>query len=170
MNIDESKLVDFVNNDYKKYPDAVKRYLSTAVIRFAKNLMTEVETCESPIELLMGIALNQVFEKSIANMVDDYLIIPQEKIVCNDKKYRVDFLIVIRNNEKTLSFVIECDGHDFHEKTKEQAKKDKKRDRDLMLLGYLVIRFAGSEIFENPDSCAREVVNIIITQLEEASE
>lgn len=45
---------------------------------------------------------------------------------------------------------IELDGHDFHERTKEQARRDKKRDRDLSALGFPVARFTGSEIFAAP--------------------
>ena len=33
---------------------------------------------------------------------------------------------------------MECDGHDFHERTKEQASSDKKRDRSLQAAGFLV--------------------------------
>lgn len=53
--------------------------------------------------------------------------------------------------------IIECDGHDFHEKTKQQASRDKKRDRDLTTLGYAIYRFTGSEIFKNPSRCFDEV-------------
>ena len=48
---------------------------------------------------------------------------------------------------------VECDGHDFHEKTKEQAARDKKRDRDLQALGYRVLRFSGSEIYRDVNAC-----------------
>lgn len=47
-------------------------------------------------------------------------------------------------------FVVELDGHDFHERTKEQASRDKKRDRDLAAIGLPVIRFTGSDIYKDP--------------------
>ena len=162
----DKELIEFVEEDYNQYPDSVKRYISNKALSYMNNLMSEVDTCESPIEYLLGIAMNVLFPKSIHYLVDDYFINPQENIECGTKRYRVDFLIVIRRDGQIHSFVVECDGHDFHEKTKEQAKKDKKRDRDLLLKGYPVIRFTGSEIFENPDNCAREVVNLIISYLE----
>ena len=43
---------------------------------------------------------------------------------------------------------IECDGHDFHEKTKEQAQRDKEKDRILQANGWLIARFTGSEIYK----------------------
>lgn len=55
--------------------------------------------------------------------------------------------------------VVECDGHEFHEKTPEQAKKDKSRDRDLLTCGYPVMRFTGSEIYLHPLKCAEQVIH-----------
>lgn len=48
------------------------------------------------------------------------------------------------------TLAIECDGHDFHEKTKAQASRDKRRDRELASAGAPVVRFTGSEIFRDP--------------------
>ena len=67
-------------------------------------------------------------------------------------KYRADFL-VYSDSGKGDKIVIECDGHDFHEKTKEQAQRDKKRDRDMQIAGYKVYRFTGSEIHRTRGQC-----------------
>ncbi|WP_431858685.1 endonuclease domain-containing protein [Azospirillum sp.] len=75
-------------------------------------------------------------------------------------QHRVDFLVVGHLNPlnpMSNFVVVECDGHDFHEKTKEQAKRDKRRDRDLQKQGYSVLRFTGSEIFIDPEGCVREI-------------
>jgi very-short-patch-repair endonuclease len=58
----------------------------------------------------------------------------------------------------TRQLVVECDGHQFHEKTKEQVSRDKKRDRDLQTAGYKVFRFSGSEISNDPIACAYDVL------------
>lgn len=80
----------------------------------------------------------------------------------NGRKYRVDFLInSIDENGKEIKLIVECDGHDFHEKTKIQAQRDKKRDRELILSGYTVLRFTGSEIFKDVDICSWEVIHTI---------
>ncbi len=73
--------------------------------------------------------------------------------------HRVDFAIEIPRK-----VVIECDGHAFHEKTKEQAQKDKARDRYLQIEGWAVLRFTGSEIFRNADACVVEVLNLLKRQ------
>lgn len=70
--------------------------------------------------------------------------------------YRVDFLVTFNG----VKYVIECDGHDFHERTKEQAQKDKKRDRDLQNLGYKVFRFTGSEIWTSRGKCVVTALGI----------
>ena len=79
---------------------------------------------------------------------------PQEKI----DQYIVDFLIVAINDKDEIvsKLIIECDGHDYHNITKEQAQKDRSRDRKLQSLGYAVLRFTGSEIYNNGIRCAGE--------------
>lgn len=76
--------------------------------------------------------------------------------------YRADFLIVDCSVPFELAkprfMVVECDGHEFHEKTKEQAKRDKKRDRFFQSRGIKVLRFTGSEIFSDPEAVAAEIV------------
>jgi hypothetical protein len=53
--------------------------------------------------------------------------------------------------------IVECDGHDFHERTKAQAKRDRSRDRKWQQQGVPVFRFTGSEIWTDPLECARQV-------------
>lgn len=74
----------------------------------------------------------------------------------NIDMYRPDFII---NNK----YIIEIDGHDFHEKTKEQVRKDKQRERYLQSKGYIVIRFTGSEVYNNNHKCWYELLQIIYT-------
>lgn len=67
---------------------------------------------------------------------------------------------VVRRHDK-FRMVIECDGHNFHERTKAQAKRDRKRDRILQSLGYVVFRFTGSEIWRNPLQCANQAIEYL---------
>lgn len=69
-------------------------------------------------------------------------------------KYRVDFMIT-GNMPAT---VVECDGHDWHEKSREQAAKDKKRDRFLQSQGFRVFHFTGSEIHKKGLFCVIEAI------------
>lgn len=62
-----------------------------------------------------------------------------------------------------LKLAIEIDGHDFHEKTKEQAGRDKRRDREITKYDYIIIRFTGSEVYTNAIKCVQEALDIFIT-------
>lgn len=99
-------------------------------------------------------------ECSIGN--DRTTIWPQVEIASIDgKSYRLDFLVEFHTQINGVAarvlLDVECDGHDFHERTKEQAERDKARDRDMQALGYRVARFTGSEIARSPESVASKI-------------
>lgn len=73
--------------------------------------------------------------------------------------YRVDFLISYSYFGMTKRLVVECDGHDFHEKTKLQAWRDKKRDRQIP---HKIYRFTGAEIHACAELCASEILDKIV--------
>jgi very-short-patch-repair endonuclease len=77
--------------------------------------------------------------------------------------YRADFVFVTRDTIKNSihKFVVECDGHEFHDKTKQQAARDKARDRALVVAGAAVMRFTGSEIHRDADECYGQVVDAL---------
>lgn len=69
-------------------------------------------------------------------------------------RYRLDFAIP---NQR---IAIELDGHEYH-KTKYQRTRDAKRDRWLYGQGWHVLRFTGSEIYENLDRCIDEICALV---------
>lgn len=81
---------------------------------------------------------------------------PQHEVL----DYRVDFRVVCQSHPSLASqfpkIAIELDGHEFHEKTKEQVAKRNGRDRALMLSGWRVIRFSGSEFYRKPYDCIED--------------
>ncbi len=97
--------------------------------------------------------------------IDNYLFTPIEKIMYNALikknisftpqvkigRYIVDFVVNINNNK----IILECDGRDFH-----NPFHDKKRDKELKLLGLNIIHCTGSEIYENVDSCIEKIINL----------
>lgn len=60
-------------------------------------------------------------------------------------KYFADFYIPILNK------IIELDGHEWHEKTPEQAENDRVRERFIQDKGFLVVRFTGREILRSAE-------------------
>jgi very-short-patch-repair endonuclease len=89
----------------------------------------------------------------------DWAVIWPQVLVDN---YRVDFVAAHRSGLDGVGFVaVECDGHQFHERNKKQATRDKARDRDLQSCGFRVLRFTGTEIWNDPVACAGEVVDLV---------
>jgi very-short-patch-repair endonuclease len=77
--------------------------------------------------------------------------------------YRVDFVFAaVRASHDTSFVVIECDGHDYHERTKQQAQRDKSRDRYLVGRGFRILRYTGSEIYRDPDAVWDEIIKIVL--------
>lgn len=137
---------------------------------YQMNLEQSLIDCESPIEQLLALELEYLKLESIHAynpFVDVIGIEKQEEIKTKNKKYRVDFMIpVLYKNQGGKIFVIECDGHEFHQKTKKQVEKDNERQRDLQKAGYEVIRFSGTEIYHRAYQCAIEIKNIILSKCE----
>ncbi len=77
-------------------------------------------------------------------------------------RYRIDLMVSFLFHGAELHLAIECDGHDFHEKTKAQARKDRSREMALTYLGYRVVRFTGSEIVVNARACAAEIMSMVM--------
>lgn len=158
-------------------PDRVEQYLreaaETEAARFIEEFDCIRDRCESPIEILLLAALYR------ASKIEDFTIdflpgaVKLEKEPYFDEAafvyqqisvgpYRADIVIqdasLPFNHTPPRIMVVECDGHDFHERTKEQARRDKQRDRYFQGIGHKVLRFTGSEIWAGPDACAAEII------------
>lgn len=139
------------------------------------------EHCESPLEVSLCLALG------IAARALDYGILYdfRESRVCGDPEgdiavrvrpqatvgeYRVDFVVSMRIIEGpednvrvyTSTAIVECDGHAFHDASKERAAKDRKRDRYIQSLGFPILRFTGSEIWADVFKCASVILTFLL--------
>lgn len=125
---------------------------------------------ESPIEAMFLIGLfeegafdNALFRHAYTRKFFGYMIERTE--ICAQFKvgnYRCDFAIWHNHRNGTMTrILIECDGHQFHDRTKEQAQRDKSRDRHLTAQGWRVLRFTGSEIYRDAEKCANEIAQIL---------
>lgn len=101
------------------------------------------------------------FEKSRPSNIDVPTLILRPQVQLEG--WRVDFLIHAYDFARKggpqgwMKLIVECDGHDFHERTKEQAARDRSRDREVQLNEYSVLRFTGSEIYANAWECVSQV-------------
>jgi very-short-patch-repair endonuclease len=70
--------------------------------------------------------------------------------------YRADFALVSLGG----FIAVECDGHNFHDRTPDQAAHDRKRDRFFAMRGWLTLRFTGREIRRDAAACVAEVFEV----------
>ena len=113
----------------------------------------------SPIEIIFLVAFYIYTKGSI-------YINPQERIEIGNKVYYADFSIsfdyfVNNSFNEDFKLVIECDGYEFHQKTKEQVDNDNQREYDLKMQGYNVLRFSGREIFKYPMQCIEKLIDYL---------
>lgn len=123
---------------------------------------------ESEIELMLLTSLD-MFGRMSKNFIviggdfpDDrpcFLVTPQFVW----ETYRIDFCIRHTSEPDRLLFV-ECDGHDFHERTKEQAERDRSKDRAIQAAGISVLRFTGREIWRDASSVVMEILKFMISR------
>jgi len=132
--------------------------------------------CESPIEavfLFWWVSFQHLFDS--AGMSDDgpyaWTLVPQQDVIMNGTVYRVDFEVVPRSSERAARLrdcgfeiprmAVELDGHDFHERTKEQVAYRNTRDRLLQGAGWKVLHFSGSEVARDPSSCLHDLLDVV---------
>lgn len=100
-------------------------------------------------------------------LADDVELKPQYEVVTTARgnRYRIDFLLEPCYDDKVWFdargyewplIAVELDGHDFHERTKEQVEYRNQRDRDLQADGWIVLHFSGSELVREPERCVTE--------------
>jgi hypothetical protein len=97
----------------------------------------------------------QVVEATDANHPKQFALVPQLPI---NEVGDVDLAIFIPTISKRFPVVIvEADGHQFHERTVEQASND----RRLTRYRIPVLRFTGTDVVRGSEEFAQEVVDFI---------
>jgi len=54
--------------------------------------------------------------------------------------------------------VVECDSQQFHERTEEERRYEKARDRFLQKKGYKIFHYTGADIKSNYKKIVREII------------
>lgn len=127
--------------------------------------LTIGNACESPIEAELGAAVLMFFERAgnplklaltfVADSApDELLLVPQFRW----HYYRSDWAIV--NPRRAGALLIECDGRDWHSSPQQKAH-DARKDAAALNRGFLTMRFTGSEIHKDSDSCAQKIYDAV---------
>lgn len=123
---------------------------------------------ESPIEAIFSTWFFAVVDVEIPDVWAPGLI-PQFEAVINGQKCRFDFRVYLtgevaaKGAELGLEqprIAVELDGHDFHERTKEQVAIRNERDRNAQTEGWTILHFSGSELYRDPLKCVRSVIDV----------
>lgn len=140
---------------------AIERYLDIVGSEFKCRLHSALRDLESPIEA----AFFAWWQVRTAQLMTFYLR-PQSAVVVGGRPYRLDFVVrpctdgllaEMADAPDCPLIAIELDGHDFHEKTKEQVTYRNRRDRDLQAAGWIVLHVSGSEFNANPETVTEEM-------------
>jgi hypothetical protein len=101
----------------------------------------------------------KVVEAADANYPNQFALVPSLPV---KEVGLVDLAIFIPSISKRRPVaVIETDGHQFHERTVEQASNDRRRDRRLTRYRIPVLRFTGTDVVRGSKEFAQEVVDFI---------
>jgi len=82
----------------------------------------------------------------------------------------VDFAVFcphVSGNEPLV--IVEVDGHDFHERTHEQASRDRRRIRKVQSLGIPILPFTGTDVVRDSTEAAKEVAEFVDRRIAELS-
>jgi very-short-patch-repair endonuclease len=168
IKFDKNELAQRVSKSLKPMLDQTISY----------NILCLNKACESPIEVALGAAILVADQLDHPNMrnglilsgvneVDFFredlaLLIPQFPF----DGYRIDFALRLPKY-RFQYLLVECDGHDFHERTKEQAARYRAKDRYAQHMGMPILRFTGSEIHKDAGACAFQVLDFIAERHED---
>ena len=131
-----------------KFGSPIEEMLATAMVAMAR--MYGIAVSFQPSATLRDV-------QAMKSGPQGAVIVPQADVL----GHRVDFIVVLTGVMKFRPIIVECDGHDFHERTKEQAARDRSRDREFQSAGNLVMRFTGSEIWNDALACAEQIIDLI---------
>lgn len=151
-------------DDWAAGDSEIERLFHAAIVLYMRHAQTEYDgaiICFTP----------ELSQSNRANPENRLKLIVERQVQVGD--HRVDFVISAWTWGRVWSMgsppedgqprwrrlIVECDGHDYHERTKEQAARDRSRDRELNAAGFDVFRFTGSELWRDPWGCAQQVYN-----------
>ncbi len=159
------KYISYYLEAFESLPKRAKELLFEEEAINEDVMMRIADNCEwikSPIEQILLVAISICNVKYKRNFQFDV----QHEIDIDDKKYIADFYVEYDEwvnvfLRKDFKLIIECDGFEYHHLTKKQVNYDYERENNLKLNGYDVIRFSGTQIYNEPIECAMKITEYI---------
>jgi len=85
-------------------------------------------------------------------------------VVDSGSRIRPDMLIWIPS-DPNFKLIVECDGFKYHS-DKASFTRDRARDRSLQQSGFQVLRFSGTEIYQNPIGISFQLCDFLFSEYE----
>ena len=129
---------------------------ATQKLLYMTSFLEEIkEKCESHIEFALAkeLALNNVPFIQQQEITKSYPMKKEGEHVFTKPD------LLLWSDESPIA--IYCDGHDFHSK-KEDQFRDRIIDRKLTSMGFIVLRYTGTEIHNNIKRCVEDILNFYI--------
>ena len=152
--------------------DWLQREVSAALPRMF-DAEDDHQSYGSPIEAIFAVWWEAArMESSLYGLDPNLELISQVEVVAGGHTYRLDFAVrgidvdqLLLAKEARIPeplLAIELDGHDFHERTKEQVTDRNRRDRDLQAAGWKVLHVSGSELYRDPRGVVDAILRIVV--------
>lgn len=138
------------------------------ILEIINHGMGDYKICKSPIEKILYFSFDIVYVLRMDEFPLLLDVTPQCEIEDDEHVYCADFCINCIDTEiaeTKYEIIVECDGYEFHQKTKEQVRRDNERETRMKMLGYDVLRFSGSQIFNDPIKCANDILDFALTRI-----
>lgn len=130
-------------------------------------LLDELTRGESPPEELLALVLQMLLwdetRAGRTEVIDQQEVFPETGRTRGTrdgggrapKRYRLDFVLTQGPHAKVA---IECDGYNFHRRTRREFAEELRREREVQKLGYRLYRFAADDLFDDPWAAGLEIV------------
>ena len=130
--------------------------------KLTRDCLTCIFNLQSPLERKLFLALNKErirFEPQYPLNWKGEKISIEGKTYDNPKNNFKEVLTVadFYITKRDVKLCVYTDGHTYHERTEEQAQRDKRIDRKLQELGFQVLRYTGKDVNENTDIIVAEI-------------
>ena len=151
--------VDFVNKTLDRFMQQLRDASMEECRRVAQAALTK-PGLESPLEAAFAAAWNMYTVSACADRFSPFHLAPQVQV----DWYRIDFVVKVMTSvgfpnpywNRFPKLAIELDGHEFHEKSKEQVTRQNERERYLIGEGWKLLHYSGSEFYRDPFKCVSD--------------
>jgi very-short-patch-repair endonuclease len=149
--------------------EALDHFIRYKRAEFIERLYVNISNTESPLEAAFVAAWMAIEECDFSTITFR----TQHAVEVEGRGYRLDFVFEPQQygglealiGPQCPKIALELDGHDYHEKTKEQVTYRNRRDRDLQAAGWIVLHISGSEFNANAEKATKEVYDRVSTLL-----